>query len=214
MAVVVSVVNTKGGTGKTTLSINLAEAWRREGKKVLLIDHDRQGSASSWYQESKRIGDPSVEVVAADSDLGSVIGAYKDACDVIIVDAPPDSSWTAPVVATSDLLVIPLKPSKLDVWAASRVVDALKKRHLLTGDVPVGVYVMTQVSSRSSRAREIGMEAEILDSGIEVTKTCISNRQAYERTTSSGKTVFNLPASNKARIEISKLCKELSNYAF
>ena len=48
---IVALLNQKGGVGRTTLTLHLAGAWAREGKRVMMIDADAQGSALDWSEQ-------------------------------------------------------------------------------------------------------------------------------------------------------------------
>ena len=88
---IVALLNQKGGVGKTTLALNLAGEWARQGKRVTLIDADPQGSALDWSQQRARKGLPR---------LFGVVGLARDTlhreapelartADVIVIDGPP-----------------------------------------------------------------------------------------------------------------------------
>ena len=68
-AVIVALLNQKGGVGKTTLALHLAGEWSREGKRATLIDADPQGSALDWSAQRAREGSPR---------LFGVIGLARD----------------------------------------------------------------------------------------------------------------------------------------
>ena len=57
---IVALLNQTGGVGKTTLTLRLAGAWARQGKRVTLIDADPQGSALDWSEQCAKEGRPSL----------------------------------------------------------------------------------------------------------------------------------------------------------
>ena len=149
---VIAIVNQKGGTGKTTLSTNLAAAFAETGS-VLLLDADAQGSSQDWadsrsgatFHVDMSAGPPGqfaqderVEVRAADA--GRILQDVRRAraeYDWVIIDGPAGiSRITAEAVRAADLVLIPAKPSPFDVWAASTIVDAVKARQATAGGLP------------------------------------------------------------------------------
>src|SRR3546814_16415475 len=73
---IVALLNQKGGVGKTTLALHLAGQWTRQGRRVLLIDADPQGSALDWSQQRATEGLPR---------LFSVVGLARD---TLHIEAP------------------------------------------------------------------------------------------------------------------------------
>ena len=124
----IAVLNQKGGTGKTTVSANLAAAAHLAGKRTLVLDLDRQGSAFDWYsargEGSKLDG---LSVVRTDKALS--VPKFRELSrgyDVVVCDGPPrlgDVTRSAAVAA--DVVVIPLRAGPLDWWAASETIEVL-----------------------------------------------------------------------------------------
>lgn len=130
---VIAIVNQKGGTGKTTLSTNLAVAFAETGR-VLLLDADAQGSSHDWADSQ---GQARVNLDVRAADPARLLQDARRLCaeyDWVIIDGPAGiSRITADAVRAADVVLIPAKPSPFDVWAASTIVDAVKAR---PGHVP------------------------------------------------------------------------------
>ena len=139
----ISVVNTKGGVGKTTTSMMLAMAAHRAGHDVEVWDADPQGSATLWAMTSEDAGEPlPFEVRAANvAQLRRVesSGRTPDA-DMIIIDTPPgDPAVVQAAIDIADLVVIPTLASGLDIQRVWPTLEASAHRHravLLTSAEP------------------------------------------------------------------------------
>ena len=120
---VISILNQKGGVGKTTLAVHIATGLALKKKRVLLIDADPQGSALDWA--AARNGDPLFPVVglpkaSIHKELPSIAAGY----DIVLIDGPPrvyDVARSA--IMASDMILIPVQPSPYDVWAAQEIVE-------------------------------------------------------------------------------------------
>lgn len=205
---VISILNQKGGSGKTTIAINLAHSLTLKGFKVLLVDADPQGSARDWNEENEGNVIP---VVGLDREtLPKDLQAIKDGYDFIVIDgAPQIAKLAAAAVKTSDLVLIPCQPSPYDIWAASDLVDIIKARQDVTDGKPKAAFII----SRSIKNTKLGNEiAEALASyELPVMEHGTSQRVAYPTTASEGNTVFMEPESQAAN-EIENICNELLEF--
>jgi chromosome partitioning protein len=123
---VIAIVNQKGGTGKTTLSTNLAWAFA-ETAPVLLLDADPQGSAQDWFDSQKQhllnLTVKTTDPGSLNQDVRNLSPDYK----WVIIDGPPGITKTsADAVRAADIVLIPAKASPFDVWAASDIVAAYR----------------------------------------------------------------------------------------
>lgn len=197
----VSVLNTKGGAGKTTLSTNLAVAFSRRGLSTVLIDSDPQGSARRWGVAG---GSDSVPVVGLDTksldkDIRAVAGEWK-----FIDGAPQAADVAAAAIRAADLVLIPVQPSPYDLWAAKDVVDAIKARQGVTDGVPMARFVISRAIVGSALAADVtdalsGYEIPVLDA-----KTC--QRVAYAEAGSGGSV---LDTNKDAAAEIEAIAAEI-----
>ena len=125
----VAVVSQKGGSGKTTLALNLAVAAEQAGRPALIVDLDPQGSATAWGRG--RTATAPVVTAAQAHDLETTLEtAQAHNAALVLMDTAPHAQQTALIAARhADLVLIPCRPSLLDLRAiaASRDIAALAK---------------------------------------------------------------------------------------
>ena len=129
---VITIAQQKGGTGKTTLAVNLALAFiKYHNLKVAIIDTDPQGSLGKWFmiRSEKNISNNNLTFKTA-----SLWGAQyeskilKQEHDIIIIDTPPKiESDARPSIEAADLVLIPVAPSPVDFWATEPIIEIAKK---------------------------------------------------------------------------------------
>ncbi|NJM32255.1 MAG: ParA family protein [Limnobacter sp.] len=119
------VTSRKGGAGKTTLTVNLATQASAGGKsRVVVLDADPQGSATFW-QSLRSEPFPEVRKVRAESGLaGALARLEQEGVDYAFLDFPPaDKKWLRDAMADADLVLIPTKPSPLDIHSATSTLE-------------------------------------------------------------------------------------------
>jgi chromosome partitioning protein len=121
MTVTISVLNQKGGVGKTTLSTGLASVLSEAGYTVLLIDADPQGSSLLWKNARKEASLFPVVGIPHDQ-LNKEVTALGQAYDFVIIDGPPSlSKVSLSAIMASEMVLIPVQPSPYDIWAAEDI---------------------------------------------------------------------------------------------
>lgn len=203
---VISFLNQKGGTGKTTLSINVASEFVRRNKNVLLIDADPQGSALDW--SSSRTIDSLVTVVSYPRPtLHRDITKIGVGHDVIVVDGPPRVTDLArTVILASDIVLIPVQPSPYDVWASAEVVKLLEESMVFKEKL-----VCCFVINRKIVNTAIGTDVRhaLAAYSFATLNTSVSQRVIFAEAATKGLAVFEVDDSSQATKEIEKLISEM-----
>jgi chromosome partitioning protein len=132
---VITIAQSKGGAGKTTLALALASEFEALGGSVFMLDADRQNSLLNWHRDriaSGRGGDSRITVEDAsqlrDSDIGAAIARAREVAQLVIVDSEGTSNFkTAYAAMDSDFVVIPTRSSRLDLERTVETSDMLEK---------------------------------------------------------------------------------------
>jgi chromosome partitioning protein len=208
---IISVENQKGGVGKTTIAIHIAQALAMSNFAVLLVDADPQGSARDWA--AARENEPAFSVIGLDRptlhrDLPAIASNY----DHVVIDGPPRVTDLArSVIIAADLVVIPVQPSPYDVWAASDVVGLIKEASVFKENLK-SVFVINRKIVNSAIGRDV---VDALSSyEIPVLKSSVCQRIVFAESAATGMTVLETNALSSAAKEIKALVDELMEIGF
>lgn len=208
---VITVAQHKGGAGKTTLSTQIAAALQNDGAEVLMIDVDPQGSSSEWHKvRSDTLGRKNKIVLMQTQGWKMMreVPRLAEEYDYIIIDTPPHAeSESSIAIRLADLVLMPVQPSPLDVWACAptlKIILAEKKPLML---------VMNRVPPKSN------LNTAIIDNlgrmGIQVAKQSLGNRVSFASSIMHGLGVVESDPRSTAAQEINALVKEIKkNKAF
>ena len=192
----VAILSQKGGSGKTTLTANLAVAGYLKKKSCAIIDIDPQASSTAWGDS--RDGEP-VVISAQPARLQNVLETCRrHHADIVFIDTAPHAENAALMAArAADIVLIPCRPSVLDL----RAIGASANIAQLAGK-PAWV-VLNQVPARGTLAAEA---AEALQAAsIELAPVQMGNRIGYVHAFTAGQGVLEYEASSKAGEEIRRL---------
>lgn len=209
-AVVIAVANQKGGVGKTTLSVNLGvEFWRRRFR-TLVIDADPQGSAVEYAAnapEDSPFPIPVINLAHSGNKLAQEVMRHADNYDLIVIDCPPHktSPQTLAAITASDLVVLPLYPSWLDLTATKATLDTFELAKGVNPDIRAAVLLN---GVRNKTIMSITIDMAITELNIPRLRTEISLAEELRQVVGNGEAVA-LRGASKARQQISALADEL-----
>lgn len=210
MPKVIAVLNQKGGSGKTTISTNVASWLHSQGESTLLVDLDPQGSASDWADA--REGDELCPVVRMGKSISRDLPKIARDYDWVVIDgAPQVSELAAAAVRAADVVMIPVQPSPYDIWACSDLVELLKARQEVTDGHPRGAFVISRAIKNTRLSGEVMQALEGYELPIFANGT--TQKVDYANTAKWGGSVVDLEDEHKARFEIKMLVKELKEFA-
>jgi len=206
MVQVVTVAQQKGGSGKTTVAVNLAVAARLSGQSVGLLDTDPQGSLGRWFMTRLEAagGTPDMEFSTASAwGVGYEVEKLRRTCDLVVIDTPPKAdSDLRPALREADAVVVPVSASHLDLWATEAVLDLVDR----TGKS--ALTVLNRAVSQTKLTAEIRVSLSALPAPV--AEAALGNRVAFAQALGLGQGVGELARRGLASLEVTALAAELN----
>jgi len=205
---VFSISNQKGGTGKTTLSMNFAAGLARRGR-TLIIDADPQRSAGQWKSLATDKRPFPVSVIAVAGNLASEINQFRQDYQYIVIDCPPtlETEMIKQAMSASDMVLIPVLPSPVDLWASVRLAEAIEQSKISNPKL-LAYLVINQLEPRNALSR--AMQQALAEFDIPSLKNGVRRRAIYRSSAIEGASVFCMgKRGDAAAQEIESIIEEL-----
>lgn len=206
---VFALVGNKGGAGKTTLAMNLAAALARRGATAV-VDADPQGSALQWRAFIRDDRAPPV-FAPQDGGLGDQVAELRRRYLHLVIDCPPSvhAAATDAALRAVDLVLIPVQPSPVDLWATVHIERAVTEARVVNPGL-VATLVINQLEPRTTLSRL--MREALAELELPVAATAIRRRAVYRNTALEGRTVYDAGRRGAAAAaEVDELISEVIN---
>ena len=194
---IIAVINQKGGTGKTTLALNLAAGLARRAA-THLVDADPQGSISQWVaMAAAHTGLP--PVAQPGDDPFATIAQLACTHRYVVVDCPPaiQGDLVAAVMRSVQVILIPVLPSPIDLWASVGMAAALGEARRLNPGLRAGL-VLNQLETRNALSR--AMREALAEFDIPILRASMQRRAAYRSAAVEGTSVYGLGKRAQAAV--------------
>ena len=204
---VIGVTNLKGGVGKTTITQNLAVAYALDGRKVCIIDADKNQNSMEW--SGARPDDVAKVIVMGCTEpkaLSRLVETQDEIYDLVLIDGTPDlGEMTTRVMLASDILLIPILPSGHDFRSMVLLLNRFEQAKVFKPDFPA-YFILNRFDSRINFHGDMGQLLEQYE--IPILETKMKSRVSYAQTGVSGTGVVEF-SDKKAAEEIKNLAAEV-----
>ena len=203
MAKIAAVANLKGGTGKSTIAVNLACELAAGGASVALVDADEQGTASYWVGRGRYPVVLKTAAVGPNANGWASDIAGLDA-DLVVIDAPPQiGDATRAIVDIADVILVPALASTADIMATGKALTLIRKAREQRADKgPKALLVPSRVDRRTAAGKEI--EAVLLEFG-EPVAPMVRQRTAFVDCFTAGQWIGAYARNSDAHVDIQTL---------
>ena len=189
------VANSKGGVGKSTVSVHLAAWLCQQGHRVTLADCDSQQSSSEWVREAV----PQVNAVRLDNPdvILNELPHLATETDYVIADGPGSQTETSrALLLRADLAIVPCKASMLEVRALAKATEVLRVSQDIRGGLPRAVIVLSMVGKNYRLTADMKDAAAALN--LPLASGALILRQIYADAQGQGAVVWNM--GTRARV--------------
>ena len=206
MGKIITFANQKGGSGKTTLSVNLAVLWSNSQYRVAVFDADSQSSLIYWLEARKKYyGEDNIGIDVypyESSTINENVKNIRRKYDFIIIDSPPSITFdTIQILQSIDCVYVPILPSPIDLMATLPFLNLVKQQR------KKATIVLNRVLPRAKLTE--AMILRLRYAGAKIARSRISSKVIFAETYSVGRGVVDINVTSDVSKEIINLGNEI-----
>jgi chromosome partitioning protein len=206
MAYIITIAQQKGGAGKTSLAAHLAATWSVDkGRRVALFDLDPQKSLTHWFEvRSEKMGDDNTMILCPSQGwrVSAELTRAKRDADVIVIDSPGrDDLGTRTAVRAADIVVMPVQPSPIDVWASKPTLELIAK------EGTPALIVLNRLPSRAKLTDHLIVDLK--RGSVPIARSALGNRISFASSLVEGMGITEAEPHSVAAAEIKLLADEI-----
>lgn len=217
---IISITNEKGGSGKTTIAVNLASYFSNKGDNVLLVDSDPQGSVRAFIesrmQENKELNFTSISLLG--NSIAQQIHKLKSNYDLVIIDTGGrDSAEMRGAMSVANISIVPIIPSQYDIAVLNKMIELHSQARIFNTDSKV-LFAISKAHTNPILKKNISDLKEFIESKKKdfmfLMNSVIYDRIAYQNAVKLGLGINEMPQKdNKAFNEFEMFAKEILEFA-
>lgn len=204
---IITVANSKGGVGKSTLAVHLAAWLHEQGKRVTLADCDTQQSSSEWIREAI----PEIKAVRLDNPdvILNDLPVLAQEADFVVADGPGSQTETSrALLLRADMAIVPCKASMLEVRALAKATEVLRQAQDIRGGVPHAIIVLSMIGLHYRLTQNMKDAAAALN--LPLASKSMILRQIYADAPGQGSVVWQMGSrARDAAQEVDDLFREI-----
>jgi chromosome partitioning protein len=208
---IVTLAGQKGGSGKTTTALCVADELHRRGRRVLLVDTDPQGTARTWADVATEAGTDGPTVIGMGAGFHERLSPLGAGYDDVVIDCPPGhSEIQRAALMVADVAVVPCGPGTTDLWSMGETLELARAALALRPALHVGILI-TRADTRTAIADVAAVALQ--SAGLPMFSTTFGFRVAYQEAPSAGVGVTRYRAASRAAAEVRALVNEILQIA-
>ena len=204
---VITVASTKGGVGKSTIAVNLAVEAAKDGKRVLLVDSDIQGSSIGFRAAREKDDIKAMSIIT--NTLHRDLRDFQNFNYIIVDVGGRDTGVFRSALLAADMVIIPVLPSQYDIWAAADNVENIRLARVVKEFKGYFLFNQGIQGTKISGEATAALEEIIGEDGIKLMESQLVSRVAYKNSISKGLGVSEYEPNGKAASEIHALYNEI-----
>jgi len=195
----------KGGTGKTTVGLNLAVAAEEAGVRTIVVDVDPQQASAKWGDLRAMTGRTPTVISAMAARLPQALTSARElGAKLIVIDTAAHAEGIlVSTIDAADLVLIPCRPTIVDLQYLATTIQLTQLRR------KNAAVVLNAVQARTIDRCQA--EGAICDMGLNLVPVSVSNLVAYARAITAGQGVTEFEPDGKAAAEMRTLFGEISD---